>query len=368
MRGDKFFAGDQVVVRSPQEILSTLDANGTLDNHPFMPEMLDFCGKSFLVHRRVEKTCVEAPPPIEPNRRFAKNDVVTLEGLRCDGSAHDGCKRGCRFYWKEAWLRPADSTEKTIPVEKAALTELRAHLKVKADAERYFCQSTELLRSTEAFPGRMKPWLVRIAFRQIFQKDRSVGEMAKLFVRWFRVRLLRAVSGDDLLRGPHTKETPVEVLDLRPGELVRIKPVDQIVSTLNRKKRNRGMVVCHEMTLGCDTVAEVRYRVDHVIEEISGKMRELKHTVTLQGAHGEKSLCDECLCYGEMGDCPRGELMYWREIWLERVNGQSGVMPEGKESAGYAAARSRLICESGHRTFGREQDHIADVRESWNME
>lgn len=25
-------------------------------------------------------------------------------------------------------------------------------------------------------------------------------------------------------------------------------------------------------------------------------------------------------------------------------------------------------CESGHRTSGREQDHIANVLESWNME
>jgi hypothetical protein len=99
------------------------------------------------------------------------------------------------------------------------------------------------------------------------------------------------------------------------------------------------MVVCHEMTLCCETVAEVRYRVDHVIEESSGKMRELKHTVTLQGPQGEKSLCDECLCYGEMGDCPRGELMYWREIWLERVNEQSRVSPEAEEFARYASAR-----------------------------
>jgi len=57
-----------------------------------------------------------------------------------------------------------------------------------------------------------------------------------------------------------------------------------------------------------------------VIEERSGKMREINHSVTLQNLRGEPSLCDECLCYGEMGDCPRGELMYWREIWLERVN------------------------------------------------
>jgi hypothetical protein len=33
----------------------------------------------------------------------------------------------------------------------------------------------------------------------------------------------------------------------------------------------------------------------------------------------------QCLCWNETGDCPRGELMYWREIWLERVN---AVVPE----------------------------------------
>lgn len=331
MERDKFFAGDRVVVRSPQEILSTLDADGTLDNHPFMPEMVEKCGKTFRVHRRVEKTCVETPPPVEPNRRFAKDDVVTLEGLRCDGSAHDGCKRGCRFYWKEAWLRPADDTEPTVAVQESARAELHARLKVKADDQHYFCQSTELLRSTEAFPGRMKPWLVRIAFRQIFQRDRSAWEIARLFVRWLRVRILRTVSGDDRLRGPNSKETPVGVLDLKPGELVRIKPLEEIVATLNKKKRNRGMVVCHEMTLCCEKVAEVRYRVNRVIEEISGKMRELNHTVTLRGPLGERSLCDECLCYGEMGDCPRGELMYWREIWLERVKEKSHLGPKGEE-------------------------------------
>ncbi len=54
-------------------------------------------------------------------------------------------------------------------------------------------------------------------------------------------------------------------------------------------------------------------------------MRELNHTVTLKNPRGERSLCDECLCFGEMGDCPRGELMYWREIWLERVNGAGQI-------------------------------------------
>ena len=32
------------------------------------------------------------------------------------------------------------------------------------------------------------------------------------------------------------------------------------------------------------------------------------------------ALGEECLCYGERGDYRRDEVMYWREIWLERVN------------------------------------------------
>jgi len=197
---------------------------------------------------------------------------------------------------------------------------LRARLKVKADEQRYFCQSTELFRATEAHPGKEKPWLLWIALRQILQGDLSARQTLKLFSRWLGLKAHRAVHGDDKIRGPHTKQTPVAVLDLQPGELVRIKPVDQVVATLDTRKRNRGIVVCHEMTRACGEVAEVRYRVSRIIEERSAKMREINHSVTLQNHRGEPSLCYECLCYGEIGDCPRGELMYWREIWLERVN------------------------------------------------
>ncbi len=209
-------------------------------------------------------------------------------------------------------------------MDEAALAELRSRLKVKADDQHYFCQSTELVRATEPFPGRMKPWLVRIALRQVRQKDLPAREMAMLFFRWLRLRLRRAFSGDEKLRGPQKNGTPVEVLDLKPGELVRVKSFDEIVSTLDRKRRNRGLTVCHEMTRCCGNVAEVRYRVNRLIDERTGQMRELKHTVTLEGSQGKSALCDECLCWSEIGDCPRGELMYWREIWLERLNNGHG--------------------------------------------
>ena len=113
MNSDKFRAGDRVTVRSPREILSTLDADGALDGLPFMPEMLEWCGMTFRVERRAEKTCVSVPLPAYGNRRFAANDVVFLDGLRCDGQIHDGCTRVCMVFWKEDWLRHAGSADPT---------------------------------------------------------------------------------------------------------------------------------------------------------------------------------------------------------------------------------------------------------------
>src|SRR5205814_10572020 len=94
-------AGELVEVRSAQEILGTLDDRGTLDSLPFMPEMIQFCGKRFRVYRRADKAC----DTIEWATLRRMENAVHLEGLRCDGQAHGGCQAGCLIYWKEAWLK-----------------------------------------------------------------------------------------------------------------------------------------------------------------------------------------------------------------------------------------------------------------------
>jgi len=48
-------AGDRVELRSPAEILATLDGNGALDGVPFMPEMLEFFGTTFTVQARQQE-------------------------------------------------------------------------------------------------------------------------------------------------------------------------------------------------------------------------------------------------------------------------------------------------------------------------
>jgi hypothetical protein len=310
----RFRAGDRVLVRSPEEILATLDAEGTLGGLPFMPEMVDWCGRPFTIQRRAEKTCVDS----HPMRRFFANDVVILDGPRCDGRDHGGCQRGCRIFWKEAWLRPWEAA--TAPeVSETALQALDARLRVKSDEHRYFCQSTELLRATVAFPGKATLWMPWLALKEVLGRDISLIRMVKLFALWSGHKLWRTVAGNRLLRGPR-KRTPAESLHLEPGEVVRVKSRRQIAETLDHLGRNRGMGICYEMLRCSGRRAEVRYRVERIIDEQSGVMRKLSETVVLHNAREDPALCEECLCYGEPGDCPRGELMYWREIWLERVN------------------------------------------------
>ena len=322
MKRRSFRAGDRVVVRAPEEILSTLDADGTLHGLPFMPEMLEWCGRPFRVERRAEKTCVDVAPPLYPNRRFAANDVVFLDGPRCDGHGHDGCKRGCKIFWKEDWLRPFESGEASSQTSRTGLAELLRRLKTKSDENHYVCQSTRLCQATEDFPGKKKPWMLRILFREIRQGARSVSEVVKLFVLWSSQRLLRVVHAERLHgpRGP----TPTVSLGLEPGDLVRVKSRAEVEATLDHRSRNRGMGICYEMTRYCEGHAEVEARVDRLIDERTGTMREIRDTVTLRNMRSTRMAPrdQECLCSDELGDCPRGELMYWREIWLERANGR----------------------------------------------
>ena len=93
--------GEIVEVRSEADILATLDARGELESLPFMPEMLQFCGRRF----RVDKLAVKLCDTIGSTGMYRMRNAVHLEGVRCDGQAHGGCQAGCLVYWKEAWLK-----------------------------------------------------------------------------------------------------------------------------------------------------------------------------------------------------------------------------------------------------------------------
>jgi len=307
-------AGDLVVVRSPEEIIKTLNADGTLDSLPFMPEMIEFCGKRFTVLNRVVQSTIDSAFLTHHTesfvREFHNNDVVTLRGVRCPGQDHDACQRACAIFWKEAWLKRVDTDEYRDDLSTRARVnskDLYSLLETKVDSRKYFCQSSEFLKATRHLSSaqRIKKCLSAVAAGNI-----STWGMLKRLLVWAWWKVHYKVIGEHA-RGTLDK-TPTEVLGLKPGDLVEIKPISEIVATLNKHGRNRGLHFSADQRPFCGRRYRVRNRVDNFIAEGTGEMKHFQNTVML-----EDVLCDSA-CFA-FGGCYRSDLLYWREVWLRRV-------------------------------------------------
>lgn len=302
-----FYPGDLVEVKAPDEILGTLDADGALNQMPFMPEMAEFCGKRFRVSKRAIKTCASGSGR-SVVRKFNTDDVVLLNGLRCSGAAHDGCQKACSIFWREAWLRKVDANEASpeSSIDPDARERLLARLKTSTGPNTYFCQASELLKTTRHFSRLEK-------FGNCFHEVRAGNcgplQMAQRISIWLFWRVRRALFGE-YARGSNTS-TPVQSLNLQPGEWIEVKPMQSIVATLNPAAHNRGLYFSPDMGQLCGRPQKVERRIDKLIVDGTGEMRQLHNTVYLEGAH--------CGCsHVAFGGCSRCEFSYWREIWLRR--------------------------------------------------
>ncbi|ROO82734.1 hypothetical protein EDD29_0217 [Actinocorallia herbida] len=318
-----FRAGDRVEVRPVAEIMATLDAAGELDSMPFMPEMLRFCGRRMTVQKVAHKIC----DVIEQTGLRRLDDAYILTGARCDGSAHGGCETACTLFWRSAWLRPVDpAAADPVPPEPVTLpiVGIGATVRETPDGTRYRCQATEILR---AAPGHVKLKDLDQYVRDV--RTGNAGAFAVLralffglFNRWQKLsrrlpRALRIRGGLEWgwVDGRAGRTTPVATLDLKPGELVRVKTIEEINATLNAGKLNRGMGFDEEMSRFCGRTARVRSRVARCLDERTGQMMEMKTpAVILEGL----------FCEGAYGaNCPRAYVPFWREIWLDRVDDPS---------------------------------------------
>jgi hypothetical protein len=303
-RTARLYPGDLVEIKTPDEILQTLDADGALDSLPFMPEMLEHCGKRFQVFRRVVKTCTSGTS--STMRAFRGDDVVLLEGLRCSGAAHDGCQKACVIFWREAWLRKVADAAVPTPMNLADADRLRARLKTSSGPNSYFCQASELSR---AAPELSRWERFGKCFSEIRDGNCTGLQMAQRIGVWLYWRVRRAFFGA-YARG-NKIATPVEGLNLQPGELVEVKSIESITQTLSKTAHNRGLWFSPEMRLICGDQKRVERRIEKLIVDDTGEMRKLSNTVYLEG-----SMCG--CAYVAFGGCSRCEFNYWREIWLRR--------------------------------------------------
>jgi hypothetical protein len=322
---------EQVTVRPAEEIVATLDEDAGLDGLPFMPEMLQFCGRSFTVYRRADKTC----DTIEGKGLRRMSETVHLDALRCDGSAHGGCQAGCLLFWKEAWLtRDSAGPPATDPAPEpaTALSQDGAELLARATQDRrameegsrgttrFSCQATQLLEATAPLDWRDPRQYVRdlrtgnvrffrlVRGLTVFMFNKYQGFSKRFLPAWLRIREGKwypFVFGK-------LKRTPTEVLDLRPGELVEVKSKADILATLDAQGRNRGLRFDSEMLHYCGRRYRVERRVERILDERTGGMILLpRDCIVLEGA----------ACRSDYHRfCPRSIPHYWREIWLKRVD------------------------------------------------
>jgi hypothetical protein len=321
----RLWPGEWVKVRSLAEISATLDGEGRLDGLPFMLEMLRHCGQRHRVFRRIEKIHYYFGPVAPHLRRL--RDAVLLEELRCDGTGHGGCQAGCQFIWKEAWLVPSDSAHNAdiVTQEAASASWLGKYTQMSSpDGEvRYACQMTELPGATTRLSWNDP----RNYWRDLCSGNVRLNPLiTAVALALFNVVQRKSGGAVAPYREPTDRKTsPLEVLDLQPGEIVRVKTKSEIEQTLNSGSKNRGLWFDREMHRFCGGEFRVATVVRKIVDEASGKMLTMNNPcIILEGvaATGEY-----------LGLCPQNELIYWREAWLERVGLRAEMSSRAMDSS-----------------------------------
>jgi hypothetical protein len=305
---EKIHVGDLVEVKAPDEIFGTLDAEGALDHLPFMPEMLEFCGQRFRVSRRALTMCFSGPGS---PRGFGTDDVVTLDGIRCSGADHDGCQKACMILWREAWLRKVGNVAVQSQAHSQGMDRLRARLKVSTGLKTYYCQASELSRAAHSLSLRERS---KRYLRGLRAGNFTALHMAQGLGTWLFWKIRQVFLGV-YARGTWNS-TPAAGLNLQPGEWVEVKSMQSIRETLDERGYNRGLYFSPDMRLWCGRRCRVKGRLDKIIVDGTGQMRQLRDTVCLEG-----STCGCSYMGFGMNGCSRCELTYWREVWLRRADG-----------------------------------------------
>ena len=371
-----FCAGDWVEVQRKEDVLRTLDAKGQLEGLPFMPQMFQYCGQRFRVFKRAHKTCdtVNGPAGLRMNNAVHL-EGIRCDG-QAYGGCQAGCMVFWKTAWLKkvsgpensvlnassegnrvsktsafpsatwerggdegaAWERAGNGSATLERGGNGGCTEAEVWAGTKADSNdnsgdpTYVCQITQLPLATT----RLSPWDISQYLEDYTSRNVDLFTIAAGFVYATYNRIINLGIGIgpimrwvydsfQAVRGgvpyprrwgtiPEGQPTPFATLDLKPGELVRVKSYDEILQTLTTTNRNRGLFFDAEMVPFCGKTYRVRTRVNSILNEKTGKMMKMKNDCIIL----EDVFCRAC--YSEQRYfCPRAIYSYWREIWLERV-------------------------------------------------
>ncbi|MGB8981692.1 MAG: hypothetical protein WCC12_07430 [Anaerolineales bacterium] len=98
---------------------------------------------------------------------------------------------------------------------------------------------------------------------------------------------------------------------LKRGDLVRVRPPEEIASTLDPFKELKGCAFLPEMYQYCGTKQRVLKSMQHFMDERDYKLKKARGVVLLE----------DIICNGTptFGACDRCCFLFWREEWLEKI-------------------------------------------------
>jgi hypothetical protein len=100
---------------------------------------------------------------------------------------------------------------------------------------------------------------------------------------------------------------------LSAGDLVRVRSREEIQATLDRWRSLKGCGFLGEMAGYCGTTQRVLKRVERFIDERDYRLKKASGIVLLDGVI--------CSGTGTTGRCDRACFFFWREEWLEKLEG-----------------------------------------------
>jgi hypothetical protein len=140
-------------------------------------------------------------------------------------------------------------------------------------------------------------------------------------IAWQRIMKLRVsfrrrveYMMNALQRGmKRTKRMPtiLRVNDLAAGDVVRVRSIEEIRSTLDNWSKLKGCTFLHEMEPFCGTIQKVRKRVSRFLNETDYLVKKCNRIVILENVFCEGTK--------NFGPCDRLCFFFWREEWLEKL-------------------------------------------------
>jgi hypothetical protein len=111
---------------------------------------------------------------------------------------------------------------------------------------------------------------------------------------------------------PAISQTSVTNGQLKSGDWVRVRSIEEIQASLNHWRQLKGCAFMPEMAQYCETTQRVLKPMQRFVDERDLIVKRTSGIILLEGV----------MCQGtaNFGRCDRSCLFFWREEWLEKID------------------------------------------------